>query len=111
MRTIAIILGDNDFGNTMYPLLETVKRIVKWHEGTGDMTQERVKDLILNGLEFHYRAFQQRPGEKDNSSTFEYLRKNTRILFDAEAETDIQNQNHDSGAWYLELQSGVVTFY
>jgi len=111
-RTIAVVLGDNDFGNTFKPLLETVYRAVRWNDG---LPSHVIETAIRSGIEFHYVAFQhgKRAGKSGNLSvpdTVSYLSE-IRILFDEEAEADIQERDHDSGAWYLELATGQVYAY
>lgn len=111
MRTIAVVLGDNDFGNTFRPLLESVHRAILWQ---GGMSRERAQALITTGLEFHYLAFQQRQtvnGDALGIQAEDYLRARLRVLFDEEAEADIQNSDHDHGAWYLEVPTGNVYSY
>jgi hypothetical protein len=109
MRTIAIVLGDNDFGNTFYPLLETLKRVLKYRE----LTEHEIKLVLQKNLIGHYLAFQHNFDmlqECDEKKMYEYLSK-AKVLFDAEAEQDILNKDHDFGAWYLEVQSGVISGY
>ena len=113
MRTIALVFGDNDFGNTFRPLLESVYRAFDWN---GELSEEVVKAAVYAGIEFHYLAFQHarhfgQPGYGSLEQKIEYLR-GVRVLFDEEAEADICNPNgHNAGAWYLELATGQVTAY
>lgn len=113
MRTIAIVLGDNDYGNTFKPLLESLARAIKYN---GEMSEAAVRTSILAGIEFHYLAFQHgsnhgAPGYAPTASTVEYLSK-ARILFDDEAEADIcRLGGHDGGAWYLEVFSEHISAY
>lgn len=111
-RTVAIVLGDNDYGNTFKPLLETVFRASFWN---GGLSKEVLEKAIRAGIEFHYVAFQhgKRHGETGYGSvedTVRYLSE-VRVLFDEEAEADIAQVDHDGGAWYLELGSGHVCSY
>ena len=113
MRTIAVVLGDNDFGNTFKPLLETLYSAIKWN---GGLTEEAVSAAIRAGIEFHYVAFQHgshfgESGYGTVEDTIEYLCKGIKVLFDREAEADICQCDHDGGAWYLELVSGKVAAY
>jgi len=112
MRTIAIVLGDNDFGNTFKPLLESLYRGIAWNDG---LSREAVEAAIRAGIGFHYLAFQhgRRFGQEGHSSLEDkvhYLSK-LRVLFDEEAEADICHVDHDGGAWYLELATGHVHAY
>lgn len=112
MRTIVIVLNDNDYGNTFRPLLETVYRAIDWNDG---LTTEVVKKAIFAGIEFHYLAFQLggnfgKSGYGTIEETVKYLGK-IDVLFDEAAEADICQRFHDGGAWYLELATGKVTAY
>lgn len=109
MRTVAVILGDNDFGSTFRPLLESIHRSLLWH---GALSRDSVIRLIHAGLGFHYLAFQVGGSHDDQDAdrTVEYLGR-IRVLFDEEAEADIQQGDHDGGAWYLEIATGNVFSY
>lgn len=113
MRTIALVFGDNDYGNTFRPLLDSVYRAFDWNSG---LSEDVVRAAVQAGLEFHYVAFQHarhcgQPGYPSLAATVEYLRS-VRVLFDEEAEADICSPNgHNAGAWYLELATGQVTAY
>ena len=108
MRTIAIILCDNDFGHTFTPLLKSVHASLK---GKDNVSEEHVKSIIMEGIRYFYLAFQNDPNYKEDiretDRTFFYLKK-IKILFDKEAEKFIQDNDHDSGSWYLEMQTGNV---
>lgn len=112
MHTIAVILGDNDFGNTFQPLLESVYRAILWQ---GGLSREAVEKAIRCGVEFHYVAFQlgdryTEEGCRKVEETVRYL-SDIQVLFDEEAEADIQSSDHDGGAWYLEMATGKVYAY
>lgn len=114
MRTIAIVLGDNDFYYTMKPLLESVARAIEWH--SKPLPKEEIITIINAGIEFHYLAFQM--AGKHNStgygtveSSVKYLTERIKILFDEEAEKDIETRFNNSEAWYLEIQTGEVYSY
>ena len=120
MRTIAIILGDNDFGSTFLNLLETVERMFEWHEDE-TLNEENVAFAIRALAMPHYVAFQYRFNPacygRQDLTVEEHLAdiskyfNDLRILFDEEAEHDIATGDHDGGAWYLEIQSGTITGY
>ena len=105
-------------------LLETLKRVLDWHTAMGRPDRviaipKNVDFMIRQMVMPHYIAFQYSFREADygrgtQEDHFAHLTKylsKIRILFDEEAETDIQNEDHDSGAWYLELQSGRIERY
>lgn len=71
------------------------------------MTRKKVEELIREGIRFHYLAFQHDEVHRDLERSVAYL-SGIQILFDAEAERSIQTEDHDHGAWYLELQSGTI---
>lgn len=120
IRTIAIVLGDNDFGNTFRPLLEGLKKIFEYHNG--ELLTDEVDLIIRQSIMAYYVGYQYcfYPGSYGNpahkthaehlAQTAEYL-SGIKILFDEEAEIDIADVDHDGGAWYLELQSGTVSGY
>jgi hypothetical protein len=112
IRTVAIVLNDNDFGNTFRPLLESIYSAITWN---GGMSREAIIASILAGVEFHYVAFQHgshfgESGYGTTEGTVKYL-KEAQILFNEEAEADICQKDHDAGAWYLDVQSGNIAAY
>jgi hypothetical protein len=121
MRTIAIVLGDNDFGNTFRPLLEGLKDIIEYHKPF-ELTKENIDLIIRQSIIAYYIGYQyrfdlqnyhvkvQKTEEEHLNSIWVYL-KDVKILFDEEAEADIASKDHDGGAWYLELQSGIISGY
>lgn len=116
MRTIAIVLGDNDFGRTFKPLLETVYRAWEWHGPLEMPHADYLRNAIRELIKGHYLLFQvsydYRPESQVERAdkTAAYL-GSIRILFDEEAEQDIMTRDHDGGAWYLELATGLVYSY
>jgi hypothetical protein len=116
VRTIAIVLCDNDFGNTFVPLLNAMNDVIKYRKGS-EITPEFMEKVIRLSIMPFYVAFQHRPellsilphGE-EMANTEKYLSK-IKVLFDEEAEAHIANTDHDGGSWYLEVQSGVVSSY
>jgi hypothetical protein len=118
MRTISIVLGDNDFGSTFINLLESVYRFIKACSPFVEAftSEEVVAEIIRAGIKFHYLAYQHDPRrevtEYNNvETTTKYLLDGIKILFDEEAELDILHIDHDGGAWYLEVYSGRVSSY
>jgi hypothetical protein len=118
IRTIAIVLGDNDFGNTFRPLLNGLKAVF---EHRPDLAPEEVELVIRQSIMAYYVGFQysfypgnygdgSRTNEEHLTRTAKYL-TDVKVLFNAEAEEDIASKDHDGGAWYLELQSGTVAGY
>lgn len=49
IRSIAILLCDNDFGSTFRPLLEECKKILDW---TPDLSKEVMEKIIREGIRF-----------------------------------------------------------
>lgn len=112
VRTIAVVLGDNDFGATFQPLLESIARAIVWNV---EPSREVLEKAIRAGVEFHYLAFQHgrhfgEPGYGSVEDTVSYLRTMS-VLFDEEAESDIARHDHDRGAGYLETATGQVYVY
>jgi len=125
MRSVAIILGDNDFGCMFRNLLETMVNVFIYYSGTNDLTEDIVKLLIREGLRFHYLAYQIRfdvtpeklTDEVETARILDYLltgfrnTDNLRILFDNEADKAFQTEDHDGGAWPLDIKSGQVNSF
>jgi len=111
VRTIAIVLGDNDFGNTFRPLLEGLKSILSDRE----LTQSNVEIIIRNSTVAYYVGYQHRFDMHESSEAhLEHIKNylsGIKVLFDEAAEKDIAIADHDGGAWYLEVQSGTVCGY
>jgi hypothetical protein len=110
MRTIAIVLCDNDFGNTFIPLLETIKRVIE-HRGIDKVTPVDIDFIIRQNVMAHYFAFQFHFGVQEHRGTTESYLKRIKVLFDEDAEKHITENDHDRGSWYLELHSGRVFSY
>lgn len=106
IRSIAIVLGDNDYGNTFRPLLQSVMRAVAYH---GELTAEQAAWMIRNGIEWHYRAFQNLGRGDPVSGVLGYL-GTIRILFDDAACADTM-LDHDGGAWFLHVETGEIYSY
>ncbi len=104
---VAIVVNDNDYYSTFYNLLETVVRVLKWKPKT---SKEHIEYLIKQGIKFHYLAFQ--ATEESNLEAREsYLLKKVQILFNEEAQKDIDTKDHDHGAWYLVTHSSLINSY
>lgn len=110
MRTIAVLLCDNDFHSTFRNLLHTVDNMIKYIDES-HLTEKHVRDTILNGISFHYAAFQNTShyhSDIDSEETVGYLRNKVKILFNDDAESAITTLDHDGGSWYLECNTGEV---
>jgi hypothetical protein len=105
VNAIAIVLGDNDFGNTFRPLLESVKRVIEYH---GEITKEQAAWMIREGIDWHYKAFQNM-GRELGRGVLDYL-GTVSILFDDAACADTM-RDYDGGAWFLDVASGQITSY
>ena len=112
MRSIAIVLGDNDFGHTFEPLLTSLALALANYP---EFTQEQVTTLIREGVRYHYLAFQhvfqsinRQTLEDDLADTTDYLTTGLRVLFDEQADDAYQHEDHDSGAWHLHVASGQI---
>ena len=113
MRTVAIVLGDNDFGNTFIPLLETLYNAIQWNNG---LSEDCVRAFISSAAVSHYIAFQRgsswgEDGYGTLAHTAAYLAKKINVLFDEEAEADIESRFENGEAWYLEIPTGKVYSY
>jgi len=113
IRTISVIYGDNDFPHTFNHLLETIVRALEWRGE--ELTRNDIDFLIREGFKFHYMAYQMRFREdKKHLKDLDFLVdnfKDIKILFDEEAEFDIENNDHDCGASYVVLLDGIINNY
>lgn len=112
MRTISLVLCDNDFGACLRHSLESAYKFITWHDRK--LTKEQVEHIIRKGIEFHYLAYHNFPAwavEKPRlNQTLKYLSK-IQILFDEEAEKHIETHDHDGGSYYLLLETGEIESY
>ena len=106
---IAVVVGNNDYNTTFVSLLESINTVLMWRELPSEAF---VEDLIRSSIRFHYLGFQVVEEQFGKVvQTVEYLQKSVKVLFNEEAEKDIQTQNHDHGAWYLEVATGEIYDY
>lgn len=106
---IALVVGNNDYNTTFVSLLESINRVLMWRKLPSEAF---VEDLIRSGIRFHYLGFQVSEEQLGNlAQTVEYLQKNVKVLFNEEAEKDIETQDHNCGAWYLEVTTGEIYDY
>jgi hypothetical protein len=116
IRTIAIVLGDNDFGNTFRPLLQGLKPIFEYR-GEFELTPAQLEVVIRRSVMTYYVGYQYRFDDgcygdgKNHLYNIEKYFEGIKVLFNEAAENDIATADHDGGAWYLELQSGTVAGY
>lgn len=110
MRTIVIVFGDNDFGHTFKPLLKSIYEAIQWH--SDNISRATIEKCIRVGIRYHYLLFQYADRNDHTDEHLEFLMntyfKDIKILFDEEAEKEIQEQDHDGGACYLEVITGNV---
>jgi hypothetical protein len=106
VKAIALVLGDNDYGNTFRPLLESVKRVIEYQ---GGITQDQARKVIFEGIDWHYSAFQSLQRGEVYPGVSGYL-SSVQILFDDAACADTMT-DHDGGAWFLDVQTGQITAY
>lgn len=107
---VAIVLDDNDYYPTAQNLLETVWRALNWRPTT---SQEYIELLIEQGIKFHYLAFQAAEGisELEVDEKSEYLMKKVKVLFNEEAQKDIDTKDHNHTAWFLITHTGKICSY
>lgn len=115
IRSIAIILGDNDFGATFRNLLDTIRNVLI---NDPDIPEDVMQKIIRHGIKFHYIAFQNPYEYKFSEKTFEdefnrteqYL-SSIDIYFNEIAEKKFETEDHDAGAWFLQVNSGTITSF
>lgn len=109
MHSIAIIVGDNDFGSTFRALLETIHEVVVY--SVDDLPEDVLIKIIKHGVKFHYIAFQNRYDYLNQAESFEAHFNSTekyldvKVLFDEEADGAYLNEDHDHGAWHLHIET------
>jgi len=115
VRSIAVVWGDNDFHNTFVPLLETLRRAVRYRSEA--LTPDAIKGLLRDGLWFHYLAFQGEafrpqainrykippPGDPTRlAQTMKYLSRDfLSVKFNEEADLAVGTEDHNHSAWYV----------
>lgn len=102
MKTIGIILCDNDFGNTFVPLLKAVREVLIYDP---EINKAEVEEMIRKGIPFFYYAYQNRYDEVS-----EYL-DGIKVMFDEELSLFIQENDHDGGSWVMDLSSGQINSF
>ena len=112
IQSIAIVLGDNDFQCTFFPLLES---LVVGYEFSPDNFEDKeyIKTVILEGIRFFYMLNQSKSSdynEEKLNQIVDYL-KRIKIYFDEDAINDYMEVDHDNGAWFVHLESGFVDGY
>jgi hypothetical protein len=127
IRTVAIVFGDNDYGDVFTHMLGTIKDIIHWFDQDSlpaddkqshtEKLEERIREFIkLSGMSFYigFNNWSLKECRYDSEEKKESLRNclsEVKVLFDEEAEQDILNEDHGMGAWYLEVDSGVIKSY
>jgi len=117
IRSVAIVLGDNDFGQTFHNLLETILRVIV---NDPIISEYSIEKIIKEGLRFHYIAFQNKydpyygNGVDSFKKHFDHIENylsSIRIYFNDDAEREFENGDHDGGAWILCIQDGSITSF
>ena len=108
MRTIAIVLCDNDFYNTFTNLLKSIYNVIVWHDNEDIDNKILIEKWIREGIRFYNMTYDHSFIDEPSDITMEYLHKKVKVLFDEEAEKFIETHDHDGGSWYLELATGKV---
>ena len=112
IRTVAIVLCDNDFHGVYLPMLHSIKHLIEYLDGMDSDLEWNIREFVKRSTLAFYVGFNWR-SEKDpddHASTERYLSK-ARVLFNEEAEQHILNNDHDGGSWYLEVDSGIINSY
>ena len=115
MRSIAIVLGDNDFGLTFHNLMVSLRdAIISSVRLSRTLEREDVRKLVFVGIRYHFLAFQEAGRESSDEeieATVKYLEEGVRVLFDDEADADMLNIEHDGGAWHLLIAENQINAY
>lgn len=119
MHSIAIIVYDNDFGNTFKNLLKTITEVLSHHAGN-ELSEKIMTEIIKSSIRFHYIAFQNKYEykhpeytnfEKHFDNIEKYLLRRIVILFDGEADKAYLTKDYDGGAWHLHTATGQINAF
>lgn len=111
---IAIILKDNDFSNTMRPLLLSICRVIEhWQGRDVAYNFRRIEDALRAGVLYHYLAFQNLacPTAQSPEDVEDYLLKKMRVYFNEEAADMLVKKDYDHGAWYVDVASQLIVSF
>jgi len=109
MRTIAIVLCDNDYYNTFTNLLKSIYNIIIWHDNEYINNKVLIEKWIREGIGFYNMTHDRSSIDAEQFDiTIKYLQNKVKVLFDEEAEKFIETHDHDGGSWYLEMATGKV---
>ncbi len=103
IRSIAIRFGDNDFGMTFLPLLETVMRALDDWWGEEEFTRADVTRIINDGVMFHYKAFQCRGNYLEDRLDHleDYLKVPERKVFINDEADQMSMEWNNSETFYI----------
>lgn len=121
-RSVAIVLGDNDFGTTFKNLLDTVVNTLIYDPDTPAIA---IETFIRSAVRSHYLGFQYKweyhggvaPPETELQRLESYLlnghgnSRPLRIIFDDAADLAYASEDHDHGAWHLHVASGQINSF
>jgi hypothetical protein len=107
LRSVVIVIGDNDYGNTFLNLLRSIDQALSWNKGF-PITESQVCEWVAEGIPYFYKAFQRSDATPEEvAQTTLYLTKKLRVLFNTEAEAEYE-VDHNHGAWILYCGYGIV---
>lgn len=112
IKSVAIILCDNDFWATFRPLLLHVREIILYPRDKEGLSKENITKIILDGIQWHYVSYQYqyvKYGPHDMQKTVNYLKENIEVLFDEEADRAPFELDHDCGSWYIHIETAQLT--
>lgn len=112
---VAIIIGDNDFGETFIPLLKTIQILI---ENAPNVSEDQISRIIEMGVEFNYVAYQLLNHYNTDpehqfamNSTVNYLKNHMRILYNEDAIEACCQADHGGGAWYLDVVQNQINSF
>lgn len=122
MRTIALILGNNDYANVLVAMLESINEAIIWRTSEDPhpdlvgfrIDPDYVSNLLTESIRFHLAAYSFDPQYPQGpfldylADAELYFRRKMKILFDDEAEFFISTNDHDYGSYYLTLLTGEI---
>ena len=95
IQSILLTVHDNDFYNTFINLLDSISRAITYDQDINYINEEVCNKLILDGIDFHYKAFQNQYRYGDSVQTVNYLKDKLEVWFNDEADNKVKEISDD----------------
>ena len=108
IKTIAIILCDNDFGGVFTNLLKTILSAIKYNP---ELKEREIEKAIHEGAIVFYCLFQWSANDENYDRIKRYFKQNIKILFNEDAINAALTLDHDGGSWYLDVENEQINAF